>query len=221
VSTPVIAVDGPAGAGKSSASRGLAARIGFAHVDTGAMYRAVGVIAAERGIAPDDAEALGRLAADLAFALGPDGRLVVDGRDLESAIRRPEAGDLASRVSTHARVRERLVAAQRRFAGTRGLVMEGRDIGTVVFPDASLKFYLTADPPTRAARRAAEMRAAGVAVDEGALAHELAERDRRDAEREHSPLRAAPDAVLIDTTAIGLDAVIAGMERAARERGLG
>ena len=216
----VIAVDGPAGAGKSSASRGLAARIGFAHVDTGAMYRAVGVLAAERGVDPDDGAALGELVRNLHFQLDPQARLLADGRDLEAAIRSPEAGDLASRVSTHPAVRERLVAAQRGFASARGLVMEGRDIGTVVFPDAPLKFYLTASPAVRAARRAAELRARGNAVDEAALARDLAARDRRDAGRAHSPLRAAADAVLVDTSTLALDEVVERMERAARERGL-
>jgi cytidylate kinase len=216
----VITVDGPAGAGKSSASRALASRLGFAHVDTGAMYRAVGVIAAERGIGPDDAAALGRLVGELDFQLAAGDRLLVDGRDLEAAIRRPEAGELASRVSTHPAVRERLVAAQRTFASARGLVMEGRDIGTVVFPDAQLKFYLTAQPTTRAARRAEELRARGETVDEAALARELAERDRRDAGRVHSPLRAAADAVVIDTTPLALETVIERMEGIARERGV-
>jgi len=150
----VIAVDGPAGAGKSSASRALARRLGFGYVDTGAMYRAVGVLAAERGIDADDAAALGRLVAGLDFELARDGeRLLIGGRDLSAAIRRPEAGELASRVSTQPVVRQRLVALQRALGVAGGVVMEGRDIGTVVFPDARVKLYLTADPATRAARR--------------------------------------------------------------------
>jgi cytidylate kinase len=217
----VVAVDGPAGAGKSSASRGLARRLGFAHVDTGAMYRAVGLLAAERGIALDDAAALGALVERLQFRLGDAGKLLlVDGRDVSEAIRRPEMGELASRVSAVAVVRQRLVAVQRALGGAAGLVMEGRDIGTVVFPDAPVKFYLTADPATRAARRAAELRARGEQVDEAALARELAERDRRDAGRAHSPLRAADDAVVLDTTSLALDAVVDLMERLARERGV-
>ena len=217
MSVRVIAVDGPAGAGKSSASRGLATRLGWAHLDTGAMYRAVGVLAAERGIALDDAAALAELVAALSFGVAPQGAgLLVDGRDLSEAIRRPAAGELASRVSTQPVVRERLVAEQRALGAARPVVMEGRDIGTVVFPDAPLKFYLTAEPAARAARRAAELRARGETVDEDALARELAERDRRDAGRAHSPLRAAADAVVIDTTPLPLDAVIDLMERIAR-----
>ena len=216
----MVAVDGPAGAGKSSASRALAHRLGFGYVDTGAMYRAVGVLAAERGIDADDAAALGRLVAGLDFELARDGeRLLIGGRDLSAAIRRPEAGELASRVSTQPVVRQRLVALQRALGAAGGVVMEGRDIGTVVFPDARVKLYLTADPATRAARRAAELRAAAATVDEAALARELTERDRRDAGRAHSPLRPAADAVVLDTTALTLEEVVEAMERVVRERG--
>ena len=214
-----MAVDGPAGAGKSSASRALARRLGFGYVDTGAMYRAVGVLAAERGIDPDDAAALGRLVAALDFELADDGeRLLVGGRNLSAAIRRPEAGELASRVSTQPVVRQRLVALQRALGAAGGIVMEGRDIGTVVFPDAPVKLYLTADPAVRAARRAAELRAGAATIDEAALARELAGRDRRDAGRAHSPLRRAADAVVLDTTALTLGEVVERMERLVRER---
>ncbi|TMB20512.1 MAG: (d)CMP kinase [Deltaproteobacteria bacterium] len=216
---PLVAVDGPAGAGKSSASRALARRLGFGYVDTGAMYRAVGVLAAERGIDPDDAAALGRLVAALDFELADDGeRLLVGGRNLSAAIRRPEAGELASRVSTQPVVRQRLVALQRALGAAGGIVMEGRDIGTVVFPDAPVKLYLTADPAVRAARRAAELRAGAATIDEAALARELAGRDRRDAGRAHSPLRRAADAVVLDTTALTLEEVVERMERLVRER---
>jgi len=218
----IIAVDGPAGAGKSSASRALARRLGFAYVDTGAMYRAVGVLAAERGVALDDGAALGRLADGLEFEFTDGGeRMRVSGRDLTEAVRSADAGELASRASTHAAVRERLVALQRELGVRGGVVMEGRDIGTVVFPDAALKFYLTADPGARASRRAGELLARGETVDETALARELAERDRRDAGRANSPLRAAADAVVIDTTPLTLEAVVDRMERVARERGAG
>jgi cytidylate kinase len=183
------------------------------------MYRAVGVLAAERGIDPDDAAALGGLVAGLRFDLAQDGeRLLVDGRDLSAAIRRPDAGELASRVSTHPVVRTRLVALQRALGAKGGVVMEGRDIGTVVFPDTPVKLYLTAEPPARAARRAAELRARGETIDESALTRDLAERDRRDAGRAHSPLRPAADAVVLDTTPLTLDAVVERMERLVRER---
>jgi cytidylate kinase len=215
-------VDGPAGAGKSSASRALAERLGFAHVDTGAMYRVVGVLARERGIAPDDPAALRGLVGDLEIDFADGGaRVLVGERDLSEAIRRPEAGEWASRVSAQPVVRERLVALQRALGRAGDIVMEGRDIGTVVFPDAPVKFYLTAEPRARARRRAAELRAQGETVDETALARELAERDRRDAGRAHSPLRAAGDAIVIDTTPLSLEEVVEVMARVARERGVG
>jgi cytidylate kinase len=215
----LVAVDGPAGAGKTSASRALAARLGFTHVDTGAMYRAVGVLARERGIAPEDDAALGELVATLAITLAPAGdRLLVDGRDLDREIRDAEAGELASRVSARPVVRARLVAIQRHLGAAGAVVMEGRDIGTVVFPDAAVKLYLTAAPAERARRRAAELRAAGRVIDEAALAREIEARDRRDASRPHSPLRAASDAVVLDTTHLALDAVVDAMEQAARAR---
>jgi len=225
---PVVAIDGPAGAGKTSASRALARRLGFAHVDTGAMYRAVGVLAEEQGMALDDDAALGRLVADLTFELAEGGqRLLVRGggagagavgRDLSDAIRGAHAGELASKVSTRPVVRERLVALQRLLGAGGGIVMEGRDIGTVVFPDAAAKLYLTADPAERARRRAAELRARGTDVDEQALARELARRDERDKSRAHSPLRPAPDAIVLDTTELTLDVVVDAMESAVRAR---
>jgi len=211
----VVAVDGPAGAGKSTASRALAARLGYGYVDTGAMYRAVGVIAHERGVALDDDAALAALVAGLHFELHESG-LVVDGRDLSAAIRRPDAGELASRVSTRTVVQERLVALQRTLGATGGVVMEGRDIGTVVFPAAPVKLYLTADPTERAARRAAELRARGDAVDEAALARELAARDERDSGRAQAPLRPASDALVLDTSGVPFDEVVDRMEAAVR-----
>jgi cytidylate kinase len=216
----VVAVDGPAGAGKSSTCRALAQRLGFTYVDTGAMYRAVGVLAAERGVAADDDAALAGLVRDLVFEL-PDGgaRMVVSGRDLSAAIREPRAGDLASRVSTRPVVRERLVAVQRALGRAGDVVMEGRDIGTVVFPEATVKVYLTAAPDERARRRAAELRARGEVVDEPALARELAERDQRDRTREHAPLRPAGDAVVLDTTGLSLAAVVETLARLVHERG--
>ena len=214
----VVAVDGPAGAGKSTASRDLARRLGFSHVDTGAMYRVVGVLARERAIALDDDEALGLLVGGLSFAIGEGERLLADGRDLTDAIRRADAGELASRVAARPVVRTRLVPLQRALAAPAGVVMEGRDIGTVVFPDAPVKLYLTAAPGERARRRAVELRARGETIDEAALARDIAARDRRDSERVHSPLRPAVFRQSGSPAAAALEAVVDEMERVARER---
>jgi cytidylate kinase len=216
---PVVAIDGPAGAGKSSASRALARRLGFAYVDTGAMYRAVGVLADEAGLPFDDDAALARLIDGLAFEVAADGeRLLVAGRDLSAAIRGPSAGELASKVSTRPVVRERLVARQRELGAQGGVVMEGRDIGTVVFPGAEVKLFLTAALEARVRRRADELRARGEPVDEAALMREVAARDQRDQSRAHSPLRPAADAVVLDTTPLDLPGVVDAMERIVRER---
>jgi cytidylate kinase len=205
--TIVVAIDGPAGAGKSSTSKALAARLGFRHVDTGAMYRVVGVLAHEAGVALDDDTALARLVDAIVFDEAGE-RIVVGGRDLTQAIRAADAGDWASKVSTRPVVRARLVALQRRLADAGSLVMEGRDIGTVVFPHATVKVFLTADPRERARRRAAELRARGEVVDEEALVAAIAERDRRDSDRAAAPLRPAADAVVVDTTSADLAAVV-------------
>jgi cytidylate kinase len=217
VTRAIVAVDGPAGAGKSSASRLLAARLGFAYVDTGSMYRAVGLLAGERGIPLDDDARLARLIDGLRVDEAGE-RLVIEGRDLSDAVRAPHVGDLASRVSTRAVVRERLVALQRRLGERERVVMEGRDVGTVVFPDAGLKVYLTASPDERAERRARELRGRGETVDTVRLAEDIARRDRRDSERALSPLRPAADAVVLDTSAMDLAAVVTAMEALARER---
>jgi cytidylate kinase len=217
MSARVVAIDGPAGAGKSSASRGLAARLGFAYVDTGSMYRAVGVLASERGIALDDDPALERLIDGLRIESAGE-RLVVDGRDLSDAVRTAAAGELASRVSTRPVVREHLVALQRTLGREADVVMEGRDIGTVVFPDAGLKIFLTASPEERARRRARELAARGEVADERQLAADIARRDQRDSGRAHSPLKPAPDAVIVDTSGLDLPAVVARLTMLAEQR---
>jgi cytidylate kinase len=213
----VVAIDGPAGAGKSSVSRALATRLGFRHVDTGAMYRVVGVLARDGGIPADDDTGLGALVDGLGFdEIGV--RVVVAGRDLTDAIRTGDAGEWASKVSTRPVVRERLVALQRRLGEGQGLVMEGRDIGTVVFPDAPVKVFLTADARERARRRAVELRSQGEQVDEAELAAAIAARDRRDSERATAPLRPAHDAIVVDTTALALDEVVERLHEIAQRR---
>lgn len=203
----IIAIDGPAGSGKSTTAREVARRLGALYIDTGAMYRAVALHVMEA----DDASAedvVARVHEDVRIDLHVSDaglRIVLNGRDVTDAIRREEVSGMASRVSRYPEVRDHLVAQQRRIAADaeaagRTVVMEGRDIGTVVFPNADYKFYLTADAKVRAARRAQQIREKGGAVDEDVLHREILERDRLDETREHSPLKRADDAVIVDTT---------------------
>lgn len=209
---PTIAIDGPAGAGKSTVSRRLAQALGLRYVDTGAMYRVVGVLADEAGVDFADAAGLAALCdtLSLAFDEQADGvHVLANGRDLTRAIRSAAAGQWASKVSTQPAVRERLVALQRRMGAGGGVVMEGRDIGTVVLPDATVKVFLVASPAERARRRWAELTARGEAADLERIEREIAERDARDSSRAHSPLTPAADALLVDTTAESVDEVVA------------
>jgi len=210
----VIAIDGPAGAGKSSVARAVAAEIGFTYLDSGAMYRCVALAALEAGIELDDGMALGDLAEGL--EIGFDGRRVLLGeRDVSDEIRTPEVSAAASQVSVHPRVREAMVARQRQLIAAGRYVAEGRDIGTVVSPEAPLKIFLTASEEERARRRAADT---GEPVEEVLAAQRR--RDASDTEREHGALRAAEDAVELDTTGFGLDEVVARVVALVRERGL-
>jgi len=179
-------------------------------------------LAATEGIPADDAERLQALCRDLGFEFReePDGRLLVlaGGQDVTAEIRRPDVGQLASAVSIHAGVREHLVRIQRAMGEAGNVVMEGRDIGTVVFPDALVKFFITADPVARARRRALELAARGLITDTARVETEQTERDARDSSRVHAPLREAPDAVVVDTTEMSLEEVIEAMERIVVER---
>jgi len=208
----VVAIDGPAGAGKSTVARELARRLGYVYVDTGAMYRVVGLLAREERVAPDDGDRLGALAGDLSirFVVGPGGEQSVfaNGRDVTAPIREQSVGEWASKVSTRPEVRERLVAAQRAMGRDGGVVLEGRDIGTVVFPDADVKFYLDATAEERGRRRHRQLRERGEEAPLAGIVAEIESRDRRDQQREHSPLRCAPDARRIDTTSLAPQAVI-------------
>ena len=221
-SKPVIAIDGPAGAGKSTVSRRLAHELGLRYVDTGAMYRVVGVLADRAGIGLDDSAALAALCdgLELRFEEQVDGtHIIANGDDCSHAIRSAAAGQLASKVSLLPAVRTRLVALQRRLGAGGGVVMEGRDIGTVVLPDATLKIFLVASAAERARRRCADLAARGEAADPDAVRREIEERDRRDQGRAHSPLVPAAGAVLVDTTQESIDAVVARVRAlvAARE----
>jgi cytidylate kinase len=207
----VVAIDGPSGAGKSTAGRGLAARLGYVFLDTGAMYRAVALRALRANVAPDDAGALAALARDARIELLADGRVMLDGEDVTADIRTREASAAASCVSAHAPVRREMVARQQTMGRDGGVVLDGRDIGTAVFPDAEVKFYLDADPARRARRRQRELEAAGLPADEAAIEREIRERDRADSTRADSPLARAPDAVSLDTSGLDPEAVVALM----------
>jgi CMP/dCMP kinase len=213
ITAMVIAIDGPAGAGKSTVARGVAAALGSTYLDSGAMYRCVALAALERGIDLDDGEALGGLARRLEIRLGDGVRL--DGRDVSEAIRAPEVSAAASRVSVHPPVREAMVERQRALIASGDYVAEGRDIGTVVSPEAPLKVFLTAGEEERARRRAEET---GEAAD--VVLEEMRARDRRDRAREHGALRAADDAVALDTTGLTGDQAVQRVVELARERGL-
>lgn len=202
----VIAIDGPAGSGKSTVARRVAARLGFQYVDTGAMYRAVAHAALQQRIPLQDALRLEQLAAslDLRFISRPEGdRLLAGGKDVTEAIRAPEVAQAASVVSAIPGVRRALVALQQRLGREGQIVMEGRDIGTVVFPDARLKVYLDASPETRGRRRWLEK-----GGDLAQVIEDISQRDARDRQREHSPLRQAPDAHYLDTTSLTEDEVV-------------
>lgn len=217
-----IAIDGPASSGKGTAARAVARALGHAYVDTGAIYRAVAWSAARRGVSWDDAEALGALAAQLDLGFSWDGsRLVVsvDGQDVTDAIRTAEMGTGASAVSRHPQVRDALMDLQRGLAAKGGVVMDGRDIGTVVLPDADLKIYLDASVDERARRRHAELRARGEDVGLDAIRSTIEARDRQDRERAVAPLRVADDAVVVDSTGRSPESVVAEVIALARACG--
>jgi cytidylate kinase len=206
----VVAIDGPAGSGKSTIAARLAKKLGYINLESGAMYRALALKALESGVPLDDAEALHQLAVSTIVQLEPatDGnRVLLDGRDVSQRIREPDVTAAASRVSVHLQVRQVLVARQRELGVNGGVVMEGRDIGTAVFPDAEVKIFLDADPSVRAERRLLQS-TSNSPEDAQRVQAEIAARDQRDRTRTASPLVAAPDAVILDTTHMSIDQVV-------------
>jgi CMP/dCMP kinase len=207
----VIAIDGPAGAGKSTVAQKLAKRLNLAYVDSGATYRAIALKVLECGISSDDAAAVGSTveSTDIRLQAQDSGlRVMLDGRDVTSLIRSPQVTLAAAKVSRLPQVRSKLVALQRTFDRGHGVVMEGRDIGTVVFPEAALKIFLIAGPKERARRRLSDEREKGRTASLRETADEIARRDQLDEERAISPLAAAPDAIIIDSTNLTSDQVV-------------
>jgi cytidylate kinase len=218
----VVAIDGPAGAGKSTVAKALAQRLGYTFLDSGALYRAGALAARRRGIAWTDGPALGQLIhrLDIRFATREGASAIaVDGEDVSLEIRRPEISDGASQVSAFSEVRQGLLALQRRIGASGRMVAEGRDMGTVVFPDARAKFFLTAPIEERARRRSLELAESGRPQDAGVVLAEIRLRDQSDSTREVAPLRRAEDAIEIDTGGLSPEEVVSRMASIVRERG--
>ncbi len=210
----IITIDGPSGSGKSTISRLLARRLGFSFLDTGAMYRAVGYAIRNRNIDENDDHALATLLDRLDLRLetnGDDTRIILDGDDISDAIRSAEMGMVASRISAIPLVREKLTDLQRKIGRSGNFVAEGRDMGTVVFPDADWKFYLDASPEERARRRTRQLAEKGQTIPFETILAQIIERDRNDSSRAIAPLRPAKDAVIIDSSSLSIDEVIATM----------
>lgn len=223
--SPIVAVDGPSGVGKGTISALLASRLGWNLLDSGAMYRLVGLAAQRHGISLEDEDAIVTLASylDVSFEAqkpGEPARIFLESEDVTDLVRTEEAGNLASKVAVIPAVRVALLGRQRAFCGPPGLVADGRDMGTVVFPDAVLKIFLTASAEVRAQRRYKQLNDKGLDVNLDALFQEIKERDKRDMERTVSPLRPADDAVIIDTSEFGIEDVLSQVCDLCKSRGL-
>ena len=220
---PVIALDGPGGSGKGTVAREVARRLGWNFLDSGALYRILAHTATERGINPDDVKALVDCANRMHLEFhdaGDDAAFIVDGEDVTDRIRTEECGELASRIAPIAEVRRALLERQRMQRQPPGLVADGRDMGTVVFPDAGVKIFLTASAEERAQRRCKQLNTKGVTATLPALLREIRERDERDASRRVAPLKPAPDATILDTTDLTIEEVVERVLALAQEAGI-
>lgn len=221
---PIVTIDGPSGSGKGTISRRVAAHAGWHFLDSGALYRLVALAGARRGLDVEDREGHAALARgmDVSFGTAADGaeRVLLDGQEATDAIRSETCSQGASRVAAWPAVREALFVRQRAFVRPPGLVADGRDMGTVVFPEADLKVYLTASAAERALRRHKQLKDKGVSVSLAALSREIAERDERDSTRAVAPLEPAPDAHIVDSTGSGIDQVVERVLALGRERAL-
>lgn len=217
----VVAIDGPSGAGKSTITKLLSERIGYIHIDTGAMFRTVALAVKRAGISIDDEEALAGVCRSIDISFARDAahcRVICNGEDISEAIRTPEISMLTSRISEKKTVRETLLSQQREMGRDGGVILEGRDIGTVVFPDAEVKFFLTASAEERGKRRYLELREKGETVTLEQTVADVRRRDDQDSCREHAPLRRAKDAIEIDTTGLSIDEALQIMEDKIRGR---
>jgi len=217
----IVAIDGPSGAGKSSITKLLAKRLGYLHIDTGAMFRAVALLARRAGIDSEDDAGLAELCRGLSISFDRDGegcRVLVNGEDVSAAIRSEEVGLLTSSISARKPVREALLSIQRVMGEAGGVILEGRDIGTVVFPDAEVKFFLSASAAERGRRRFLELSGRGEQVTLEETIAKVERRDRQDTGRKHAPLRQAVDAIPIDSTTLSVDQVLELMEGMVKSR---
>ncbi len=214
----IVAIDGPAGAGKSTIARAVASALGSIYIDTGAMYRAVALRAVRESANLSDEDRLTQLAQGSSIELAAGGQVLLDGEDVSTQIRTPEIAQAASKVSALPGVRHAMVALQRQLAESNSVVMEGRDIGTVVFPGAQVKVFLDASPEVRATRRVLEMRQKGMDPDPAQVAADIRERDHRDRNRAEAPLTQAPDAILVDTSGMSPAEVVETLLRIVTEK---
>ncbi len=218
-----VALDGPAGAGKSTMAKMLAKKLEAVYIDTGAMYRAMALFMLEKGVDGDDLEKIASMAGEAVIRIGRDGDkqvVYLNDRDVTGRLREEAVGNMASKVSRVSEVRERLVALQRLLAEDMNVVMDGRDIGTVVLPNARLKIYLTADPHVRALRRYEELKEKRIEGDLKEIEKDIVARDKQDMEREVSPLKQAEDAILLDSSDLSIEEVIEKMLALCREKGI-